>query len=690
MPYVLPLNLLDREDYQLVGTKGANLGELKKAGLPIPSGFVVTTEAYREVISQTSIEGKIGKILDGILPTKPEQVIEASQKIEKLFDSLPLPKKLEEEISKAAKLLSKENRGNLAVRSSAISEDIKGLSFAGEYVSFLDVSYQKLTEKIKACWVSQFSPRAIVYATEHKVDLRKNPIAVIVQDFVEAQASGAGFTINPLNGDKNEIIIEAIWGLGLLANYGMVIPDRYLVKKDTLRIISKASGSQKIQLIHQDNVAKEVPISKAFQKRQKLTNAKIIELAKLAKIIEEHFYFPQNFEWALKRDNLIILQSRPVSPHIQTKRAKIPFRMPILLSGTGASKGYGWGRARIIKKMGDLKNVKRGDVLITASTNPNFILGMKKASAIVTDRGGLTSHAAILARELGKPCVVGAGEATRVLKNGEIVTVEGTSGKIFSGQPTFPSKILTLKKPKVKKSNGRQDKVKTVHKIYCYLTSLNEVISPIRQDVDGFYIDEITDGLARNFSQAEKIFKGRHVILATKKNNMTSLKNYDLGNFDIALSDVRSRREIREVSNKNGNIFLVFDLPFHIFAYRDFLEEEIKGVIIDISELIKNSLGETSEDELLVSKYATNSHFTRELENLIGEIKRRRLKMFFLFKDQFYWELLSIAVNQGGWGVIVPQPSIPTVREILHQLEEEVIKKFISKPQERTASWQKL
>lgn len=691
MPYVVPLNLLDQEDYQLVGTKGANLGELKRAGLPIPSGFVVTNEAYQEIISQTDIEEKIGKILNDILPTKPEQIIEASQKIEKLFDTLTLSKKLANEISQASKFLSRGKRGNLAVRSSAISEDIKGLSFAGEYASFLDVSYQKLLEKIKSCWTSQFSPRAISYAAEHKVNLRKNPLSVIVQDFVEAQVAGAGFTQNPLSGDKNEIIIEAIWGLGLLANYGMVIPDRYLVRKNTWRIIAKIYGSQKTQLIRQGDVAKEVPISQAFQARQKLSDAKIIELAKLAKIIENHFYFPQNFEWALSKGKLVILQSRPVSPYDQIKGSKVAFQMPILLSGTGASKGYGWGQVRVIKKMSDLKNVKRGDVLITASTNPDFILGMKKASAIVTDRGGITSHAAILARELGKPCVVGAGEATHILRNGEIVTVEGTSGKIFFGQPPLSSKTLLFKKQaKIKKSNGQGNGPRTAQKIYCYLASLDERIGVIDQDIDGLYIDTITARSTRNFSSLENILKGKKVILATNKNEEVLLKNYDQGSFEVALSNIRSKREISAAGKRADTVFLIFDLPFHLIAHKDFLEEKIEGIILDIDGLIKNSLGETSEDELWLSKYATDSHFVNELENLIGEAKRRRLKIFFLFKNQFYWELLSLAVKKGVWGLIVPPLLIPALREILHQLEEEVVKEDIAKSQGRIDPWQKL
>lgn len=696
MTKILPLSLVDKEDIHFVGSKAANLGELIRANLPVPSGFVITTQAYQEVSEFYNLNGQIKQVFAQLHPDQPEQILKASARINSLFSKVTLPKTLEREILEAVKTLFRGKSSKMAVRSSAIFEDIRGLSFAGEFTSFLNVSSGDLKERIKDCWMSQFSPKAIAYAYARGVDLAKSAIAVIVQNLVEVEVSGSAMTANPVSGSKNEVIIEAIRGFGPPASSGQVIPDRYFVNKESLSLVSKIYGKQEVQMIKVGEKTKEVPISRAHRGDQKLSDADIIKLAKLAKRIEEHFYFSQNIEWAFSEGKLFIIQSRSVDIFKKEIEREHIGQQNLVLSGAAASKGIGWGRAHIVKKISDLKKFADGEVIITPTTSPDFILGMKRAAAIVTDQGGLTSHAAILARELGRPCVVGTGAATSTLRNGQFVTVNGASGQVFLGRPKFPRKPFSSYSQRVEsKPNHRLKQMKTATKVYYCADDLQELVRGLGIRSDGIFIKNFSEWSPDDFENLSKISYGRNLILGCESNFLDTkpigLASVNFKGLTIGISGVKSSEEIAQVAkNIRHPVFLILDLPIHLLTFEDFLKTDgIKGLIIDVESLISNSLGQGRENELLVFKHLAGSHFLSKAYDLIWKAKKANKQVLIFFNKSFTWDLLELAITLGVWGIIVPRSQISQVREILYELERGLVKKSKLETKEDEFLWQR-
>src|SRR3989337_3927078 len=326
-----------------------------------------------------------------------------------------------------------ENDRYVAVRSSATAEDLPDASFAGQQETYLNVKgWTDVVAKVQECWASLFEARAIFYRETNKYSHLKVGIAVPIQLMVQSDFSGIMFTVNPLTNSKEEVSIDAAFGLGQPVVSGEVTPDQYIVNKKTGKITSRYLAKQTWQL----TLAGNTPISKKYQQVQKLTNKQIVELAHIGIKIEEHYKRPQDIEYGIEDGRIYIVQSRPVTTLIQ-KETEIAIdgdkKIKALLEGLAASPGVGVGKVKIVKRPGEINIVKEGDVLVAEMTNPDYVPAMKRASAIVTDLGGRTSHAAIVSRELGIPAVVGTGSATKILTLGEVVTVDGAAGKIFEG-----------------------------------------------------------------------------------------------------------------------------------------------------------------------------------------------------------------------------------------------------------------
>ncbi len=438
--YVKWFNELSKEDVSIAGGKGANLGEMTKAGFPIPPGFVLTSKAYFKHIKENGIDTIIKEILKNTNINDVDSLTKSAERIKELIIEADMPKDIEEEIIDAYEELCKRegNEVYVAVRSSATAEDLPEASFAGQQRTFLNMKGKKdVLKAVKGCWASLFEPRAIFYREQKHFDHMKVGLAAVVQKMVNSESAGVAFTVDPISQDENVMTIEAAYGLGEAVVSGQVTPDTYLVNKNTLEIIKKHITEQTWKYVRSKEGNKKVDVEKEKQKAQKLSDEKIKELAKICIDIEKHYGYPQDIEWALENNKLYIVQSRAITTlnklTNQKQEKKSIESAEIIVKGLPASPGIGVGKAVVVKDISHLDRVKKGDVLITKMTTPDFVPAMKKAVAIVTDEGGMTSHAAIVSRELGIPCIVGTEKATSLIKDGELITVDATHGIVYKG-----------------------------------------------------------------------------------------------------------------------------------------------------------------------------------------------------------------------------------------------------------------
>lgn len=477
--HILNFSDIRKSDIPLVGGKGANLGELLAIGIPVPDGFVVTAKAYYDFLDKTSLRQKITAELSGLDVDDSKALVQASRNIKTAILAAQMPEEIAEEIKEAYIRLCGEHDLLVAVRSSATAEDLPDASFAGQQETFLNVEgYQNVTRSVQKCWASLFESRAIFYRTENGFNHFKVGIAVPVQLMVQSEISGIMFTANPLTNNQREISIEAAYGLGQPIVSGELTPDQFIINKDTLRIKTRFISTQTWQLTQ----AGKTKISQAYQKKQKIDDKYVEKLAEIGRRIEEHYGHPQDIEWAMEGGKLYIVQSRPVTTltrEHKNEEAVIDFQKSakLVLEGLAASPGVASGPVKILKSVSELSQVKEGDILVAVMTNPDFVPAMRRAKAILTDEGGRTSHAAIVSRELGIPAVVGSKLATKMLKNGEIITVDGSTGKVYSGDIT--------KIEKVEDDGIDYENLKTATRIYMNLAEPDLADEMAGKNVDG-------------------------------------------------------------------------------------------------------------------------------------------------------------------------------------------------------------
>ncbi len=483
---VLHFKEIDKHDVPLVGGKNANLGEMTKAGFPVPSGFAITINAYDLFLEENEIAKKVYAILAGTDVNDPAQLNSASRQIQKIIETGKIPDEVAREvISYYKKLSGVFKKALVAVRSSATAEDAPGTSFAGQQASFLNVQGEaNLLLKVKECWASLFTERSIFYRVENKIKHESVKVSVAVQKMVQSEVSGVMFSVDPVTQDKDRIIIESVWGLGEMIVQGSVVPDKYIVQKGTFAILSKETSDQAIQLIKIKGETKEVEVPLKIRDRQKITDEEIVKLAKIVSKLQDHYYFPQDCEWAKEKDELFIVQTRPITTLSASKKiqrveikAGITAASTPVLTGAPASPGIGTGPVKILRSPKEIGKIQKGDVLVAPMTSPDYVPAMKKASAIVTDQGGQTSHAAIVSRELGIPAIVGAKVATTKLPEGSIVTVNGGTGQVFLGS-MVKTEVVASEKEKIIKT-------KTATKVYVNLAEPERAHEISRLNVDG-------------------------------------------------------------------------------------------------------------------------------------------------------------------------------------------------------------
>ncbi len=474
---VLGFDEVGIKDVPLVGGKNASLGEmfcaLKKKGVRIPDGFATTSFAYFKFIEDAGIKREVKQILNGLNVRNYGKLSEAGSKIRRLILKSEFPETLRNEIlSHYAKLSGKYGMGNadVAVRSSATAEDLPGASFAGQQESYLNVRGKaNLLEACRKCIASLFTNRAIAYRQERGFSHFRVALSIGVQKMVRSDRAGSGvmFTIDTESGFDKVILIDAGYGLGENIVKGRINPDEYYVFKTTLGknldpIISRKLGSKEIKMVYAGSRVKNVATSEAERNRYVLNDSEILTLAKWGRIIEDHYsekhrkYMPMDIEWAKDgiTGKLFIVQARPETVQsgkdfAKLERYVLKEKGKVLASGSSVGSRIGSGKVHVIQSVAHIKEFKPGEVLVTEMTDPDWVPIMKLASAIVTERGGKSCHAAIVSRELGITCVVGADNATRVVRNGQDVTVscaEGEEGKMYDGKLRFEVRTIDLKK----------------------------------------------------------------------------------------------------------------------------------------------------------------------------------------------------------------------------------------------------
>ncbi len=443
MKYIKFLNEVGKEDVPLVGGKAANLGEMiKNTGVPVPPGFAITSKGYWRFIEHNKLKEKIQDALNELTdPNDTEKLSEIGSRIRWMITTGEFPEDLENEIKEAYKKLVEKigEEPFVAVRSSATAEDLPDASFAGQQETYLNIKgIEQVLEKVKECFASLFTDRAIFYRIQKGFDHMKVALSVVVQQMVRSKAAGVMFTLDVRNGRDDIITIEGSWGLGEYIVQGVVTPDEFFVNKNTLEIVEQYIAKKEKMLVRkEDGGTEEQEVPEELQEIPVLTEEQVKELAKYGIELEKHYNHPQDIEWALDESGkLFIVQTRAETVWSSKKRKQVSTEIidkKIIAKGHPASPGIGSGKVKIVRTYDDLDKVQKGDVLVTKMTDPDMVPAMKKASAIVTQEGGITSHAAIVSRELGIPCVVGVENIFEVVKDGMEITVNGSTGEIYEG-----------------------------------------------------------------------------------------------------------------------------------------------------------------------------------------------------------------------------------------------------------------
>lgn len=660
-----------RNDVGFVGGKGANLGEMTNARIPVPPGFIVTARAYFDFIDEAKLRDHIRRLLEPLDVHDSKQLQATAAEVRELILNATIPAAIASDIRKAYDQMGK---GLVAVRSSATAEDLPEASFAGQQSTYLNIQGEdNVVNAVHRCWASLFEARAIFYRVQQGFDHFKVGIAVPVQRMVQSDTSGVMFTIEPVTSDASKITIEAVYGLGEMIVSGDVTPDTYLVDKKELKILSKEIAAQEWKLIRSTETGSienniKIVLTPDEQKQQKISDEDILTLANIGKRLEDWYKFPQDVEWAKEGDNIYIVQTRPVTTiKEKTGEDKPKIDAPVILSGAPASPGIASGPVRIVQGASEIDKVKEGDILVAEMTTPDFVPAMKRAAAIVTNRGGRTAHAAIVSRELGIPCIVGTKDATTVLLEDMIVTVDGKEGKIYAGRIEAKAEEAVF-----------NENIRTKTRVYVNLAQPELAETVAKRNVDGIGLlraefmiaqigehprymleqkrgEEFTEKLAQGISIFARAFHPRPVVYRTtdfRTNEYRDLKggreyegveeNPMLGyrgvlryitDTDVFKLELEAIKRVRSkyknlwvmlpfVRTVNGllttkklmeedglvrsddfKLWMMVEVPSNILLIEKFLEAGIDGISIGSNDLTQLILGADRDNERLANTF---------------------------------------------------------------------------------------
>jgi pyruvate, water dikinase len=489
------------KDTGSVGGKGANLGELTAGGLPVPPGFVITGEAYLDAIGRAGVRDRLVNILREARDASQEDLDRLAGEARELVRGVPIPDELAAQIRAAYERLGDDSR--VAVRSSGIGEDAEGTSFAGMNETYTNVAgKEQLLTRIVDCWASLWGARSIFYRGDK--ELTAEPaIAVVVQEMVPSERSGVMFTVDPSTGEKDHIVIEAAFGQGEVVVSGQVEPDTYIVAKEGPRLLHVRVGTQFFQIVRgPDGEDRRVELDAAEGGRRVLSDEEILELARIGLAAEAHYGSPQDTEWAMAGGRTYLVQSRPVTAVGGAAAPALAESGTLLVQGLAASAGRASGVVRVLQSPDQGERLQAGEVLVAPMTSPDWVPTMRRAAAIVTDGGGMTCHAAIVSRELGVPAVVGARNATTVLRDGELVTVDGAQGTVTEGAATALT-VATASPAPAPQEGGLGGPVALATRIYANLAFAEHAEEVAALPVDGV-------GLLRAEFMVTDALKGVH------------------------------------------------------------------------------------------------------------------------------------------------------------------------------------
>jgi pyruvate,water dikinase len=473
-PYVVSFDSLRKEDIPLVGGKNANLGELISIKMPVPPGFAITAEGYKTHVQTNSLGPKIAEVLSNMNSSDSDSLGNGSATIRSLIESSPMPKVLEGEIIEAYQKLGERLRVKdpvVAVRSSATAEDLPGASFAGQQDTYLFVKGEKMLLKyVQKCFSSLYTARAIAYRKERGFEDSKVYLSVGVQRMVNSKAAGVIFTIDPATGNKDVIVIEGAWGVGESIVQGKVRPDKFVIEKAGLTISEKMVSRKETMSIRAPSEGgggfiEDIPVPEELKETPCISDDQVLLLGKYASEIEKHYGLSMDIEWALSKEeeSLYIVQARPETvwsqkvekkPQDKVEAEPMSVEKKRLLRGLPASPGFVAGKAHVILDARNISEFHNGEILITEMTSPDWAPAMRKARAIVTNSGGITCHAAIVSRELGIPCVVGTGNATEVIKTGQLISVDATHGVVYDGDVLSAEQKKRAETPMIMSNNN--------------------------------------------------------------------------------------------------------------------------------------------------------------------------------------------------------------------------------------------
>ena len=744
--YIKWFSELSNKDVSIAGGKGASLSEMYNIpDIPIPPGFVVTAQAYSYFIEKTNLWEKINQILSKLDIDNTEKLQDASKTIRNLIEEQEIPQDMKDEIIEAYEILGSDKTGNsgellekyeensyVAVRSSATTEDLADASFAGQQDSFLNVKGKEdLMDKVRKCISSLFTARAIYYRKKKGFEHDKALLAVVVQKMINSEKSGVIFSDNPTT-KEDDVVIEAVWGLGEGIVSGQIKPDHYVISKnvDNFEIVKKEVFKKKIAIIRGKKGGDEtIKLDKEKSEKQVLNNYEIKRLAQYAKKLEEHYKKPQDIEFAIENEKIYIVQSRPITTKFEQKGERVEGN--VLLSGLAASPGISSGVVKVVKTMDDLKKVEKGDILVTEMTNPDMVMTMQKASGIITDEGGITSHASIVSREMGIPAVVGTGNATEKLKDGDIVTVDGYSGRVIEGKGE--SKLVEIK-PVIPTKTG----IKVIVDLPEYaeraalskakaigLTRLEGIIAMggkhpiafVKNNKTEEYVKLIAQGIKKIVEPFDKIWIRTSDIRSDEYRNLEgapkeiegnpmlgdhgirfSLKNKDIMRAEllaikevadelpdkefgvmmpqiISVSEVKKTKQIAEEIGLPGNIKIgiMVETPAAVQIIDKLCEEGIDFVSFGTNDLTQYTLAIDRNNEEVQEIYdETHLGVLRSISHVIRTCKKYGVETSICGQAGSREEMVRFLINEGITSISVNADAAFKVSELVAELEKNI------------------
>lgn len=661
MKYIKFFKELNNRDVPLVGGKNASIGEmfqeLVPVGIKVPNGFAITSDAYWYLLDSGGIKQKIVDLLENVDVTEIDVLKTRSKKIRELIFGTPFPSDLRDEIFQAYKMLSDEygmNEADVAVRSSATAEDLPDASFAGQQDTYLSVKGQtELIHYIKSCFASLFTDRAVSYRASRGFDHFKVALSVGIQKMVRADKGSAGvmFSIDTETGFKDAVFITSSWGLGENVVGGTVNPDEFYVFKPTLEqgkrpIIKRQLGTKHLKMVYapkgSDHPTKNIKTTQKELETFSITDEDILTLARYAIIIEKHYtkeageYRPMDMEWAKDGESgeIFIVQARPETVQSQNIKKsngqrieKFRFKVTddkkeVIINGKAIGGKIGTGKVRIINDIAHMNSFKEGEILVTDNTDPDWEPAMKKASAVITNRGGRTCHAAIVAREIGVPAIVGAVGATDRLYTGMEVTVscaEGEEGYVYAGIHEYEVETIEL-------SNLGQTKTK----IYMNVGNPEKSFSFSQLPNHGV-------GLARMELIILNQIKAHPLALLDLQNGKTDIK--DRQEIEKLISGYESPKDffIKKIAEGMGMISAAFYPNPVIVRTSDFKSNEYRG-------MIGGTLYEPQEENPMLGFRGASRYYSD------------------LYRGAFEWECQALAMVRDEMGLTNMKIMIPFLR----------------------------